>query len=103
MSRSSREVEPCLNGLAVALGSYFGQDVQAVVDRLLTEQLSDGGWNCEVERGSTRSSFNTTIAVLEGLLEHERATCGTAEARVARHKGARIPSEAPNVPSTLDE
>ena len=60
--------------MAVALGSYFGQDVQAVVDRLLTEQLSHGGWNCEVERGSTRSSFNTTIAVLEGLLEHERAT-----------------------------
>ncbi len=83
----SGEVEPCINGLAVALGAYFGQDVQAIVDRLLTEQLSDGGWNCEAERGSTRSSFNTTIDVLEGLLEHEWATGGTAEARAARLNG----------------
>jgi hypothetical protein len=68
----SGEVEPCINGLAVALGAYFGQDVGPIVSRLLLEQLTDGGWNCEAERGSTRSSFNTTIAVLEGLLEYER-------------------------------
>src|SRR3712207_7378533 len=53
--------------------SYFGQDVQRIVDRLLAEQLPDGGWNCEAANGSTRSSFNTTICVLEGMLEHERA------------------------------
>ncbi len=82
----SGEVEPCINGLAVALGAYFRQNVQDIVDRLLGEQLSDGGWNCEAERGSTRSSFSTTIDVLEGLLEHERATGGTAEARTARQK-----------------
>jgi len=34
---------------------------------------ADGGWNCEAANGSTRSSFNTTICVLEALLEHERA------------------------------
>jgi hypothetical protein len=83
----SGEVEPFINGLAVALGAYFRQDVQAIVGRLLTEQLSDGGWNCEAERGSTRSSFNTTIAVLEGLLQHEHATGATADAGAARHKG----------------
>jgi hypothetical protein len=55
----------------VAVGAYFGQDVRGIVDRLLTEQLSDGGWNCEAANGSTRSSFNTTICVLEALLEHE--------------------------------
>jgi hypothetical protein len=82
----SGEVEPCINGLAVALGAYFGQDVHAIVDRLLTEQLTDGGWNCEAERGSTRSSFNTTIAVLEGLLEHERATGPSAEVTAARRR-----------------
>ena len=68
------EVEPCINGQAVAIGSYFGQDVRGIVDRLLTEQMDDGGWNCEQERGSTRGSFDTTINVLEGLLEYERAT-----------------------------
>lgn len=65
------EVEPCINGKAVALGAYFGQNVDGIVERLLGEQLADGGWNCEAERGSTRSSFNSTISVLEGLLEYE--------------------------------
>src|SRR5262245_5956795 len=67
------EIEPCINGQVAAAGAYFGQDVRGVVDRLLGEQLPDGGWNCEAENGSTRSSFNTTICVLEALLEHERA------------------------------
>ena len=59
----------------------------ALVDRLLGEQLSDGGWNCEVENGATVSSFGTTINVLEGLLEHERATGGSAAVAAARHRG----------------
>ncbi|MET0567271.1 MAG: hypothetical protein ABW021_12585 [Acidimicrobiia bacterium] len=80
------EVEPCINGRVVALGSYFGQDVQGLVDRLLGEQQSDGGWNCEAERGSTRSSFDTTINVLEGFLEHERSA-GTPEVTEARLRG----------------
>ena len=42
-----------------------------MVARLLAEQLEDGGWNCETENGSVRSSFATTINVLEGLLAHE--------------------------------
>jgi hypothetical protein len=81
------EVEPCINGRTVALGAYFGQDVQGVVDRLLGEQLADGGWNCEAENGSVRSSFDTTINVLEGLLAHERATGGSAEAVAVRRRG----------------
>jgi hypothetical protein len=83
----SGEVEPCINGMAVAIGSYFGQDVKGVVDRLLSEQLGDGGWNCEAERGSTRSSFHSTIDVLEGLLEYERATPGSTEVTAARRRG----------------
>src|SRR3989475_3824202 len=83
----SGEVEPCINGRVVALGSYFGQDIQDVVDRLLSEQLSDGGWNCEAERGSTRSSFHSTIDVLEGLLEHERAVRASPGLTAARRKG----------------
>ena len=81
------EVEPCINGMVVSLGAYFGQDVEGVVDRLLGEQLDDGGWNCEVENGSVRGSFNTTIRVLEGLLEHEQATGGSADARAVRRRG----------------
>ena len=81
------EVEPCINGKAVAIGAYFRRDVQGIVDRLLGEQMSDGGWNCEQENGSTRGSFHTTIDVLDGLLEHERATGGTPEVRTARLRG----------------
>jgi hypothetical protein len=81
------EVEPCINGKTVAIGAYFGEDVQGIVDRLLSEQMSDGGWNCEQENGSTRGSFHTTIDVLDGLLEHERATGGTPELRSARLRG----------------
>ena len=62
-------------------------DVSAVVDRILGERLDDGGWNCEVENGSVRSSFHTTINVLEGLLEFDHATGGSAEVNVARRSG----------------
>ena len=81
------EVEPCINGQAVAIGAYFGQDVEVIVDRLLTEQMDDGGWNCEQERGSTRGSFETTIDVLEGLLEYERATGGNPKVAAPRRRG----------------
>jgi hypothetical protein len=81
------EVEPCINGRVVAVGSYFGEDVQSIVERLLGEQMADGGWNCEQERGSSRGSFHTTICVLEGLLEHERATGGSPAVTAARERG----------------
>ena len=83
----SGEVEPCINGMTVLLGTYFDLDVDAIVTRLAGEQLEDGGWNCEVENGSVRSSFNTTIRVLEGLLAHERATGGSPESIAARRQG----------------
>jgi hypothetical protein len=83
----SGEVEPCINGRAVTLGTYFDLDVDGVVARLVGEQLEDRGWNCEAERGSVRSSFATTINVLEGLLAHEHATGGTAESIAARRRG----------------
>jgi len=81
------EVEPCINGRTIETGAYFGVDVAAVVERILGEGLDDGGWNCEVENGSVRSSFDTTINVLDGLLEFERATGGSAEVREARQRG----------------
>ena len=81
------EVEECINGRTVADGAYFGVDVSAIVDRLVGERLDDGGWNCWRAYGSRRSSFATTINVLEGLLEYERATGGTPGSRDARATG----------------
>jgi len=81
------EVEPCINGKVAALGAYFGQHVHGIVDRLLGEQMSDGGWNCEQESGSTRGSFHSTIDVLDGLLEYERVMPDSPEVRAARLRG----------------
>jgi hypothetical protein len=81
------EVEPCINGRVVALGAYFGVRSDRLVDRLLGEELADGGWNCEAERGSVRSSFDTTLCVLEGLLAYENAFGATRAVTDARRRG----------------
>ena len=81
------EVEPCINGRTIQTGAYFGVDVGPIVERTLIERLADGGWNCEAENGSVRSSFDTTINVLDGLLEFERAAGGSAQVRTARRGG----------------
>ncbi len=81
------EEEPCINGQVAAAGAYFGQDVRGLIDRLLGEQLPDGGWNCEAANGATRSSFNTTICVLEALLAHEEAGGADSEVTAARRRG----------------
>ncbi len=84
------EVEECINGRTVADGCYFGLDMTPLVERLLGEQQPDGGWNCERANGSTRSSYHSTIDVLEGLLEFERVTGGTDESRGARARGVEF-------------
>ena len=81
------EVEPCINGRTIETGAYFGIRVEPIVERILTERLTDGGWNCEAENGSVRSSFHTTMRVLEGLLAYERATGGSEESMASRRRG----------------
>jgi hypothetical protein len=81
------EVEPCINGRTIEAGAYFGVDVAPIVERIVGERLADGGWNCEAENGSVRSSFHTTIDVLDGLLQFERATGGSAAVSEARRSG----------------
>jgi hypothetical protein len=84
------EVEPCINGGVLALGAYFGElgeGSDRIVGRLLQEQLDDGGWNCEAPESQV-SSFDTTLCVLEGLLEYERAVGDAApDVRAARRRG----------------
>ena len=81
------EVEPCINARVMAMAAYFGEDGRPILERLLGEQLEDGGWNCEAENGSVRSSFHTTINVLEGLLQFERVEGPTESAADARERG----------------
>lgn len=81
------EIEPCINGVALANGAYFGQAVDGIVEILMSGQLEDGGWNCWADYGATVSSFHTTICVLEGLLIWEQAGGTSNEVASARSKG----------------
>lgn len=76
------EVEPCINGLALANGAWFGADVSPIAERLLGDRLADGGWNCEDLRGAVVSSFDSTVNVLEGLLAWQQVT-GDGDDRLA--------------------
>lgn len=80
------ESEPCINGEVIASGAYFGEDVAHLVERVVAEQLTDGGWNCDAEDGAIVSSFHTTICVLDGLLEWERQH-GPGEVSQVRRQG----------------
>jgi len=80
------ETEPCINGRILGLGAYFKEPNEALARRLVSEQLADGGWNCEAPK-SRRSSFHTTICVLEGLLDYQRAGGKSAAVRKARKRG----------------
>jgi hypothetical protein len=80
------ETEACINGRILATGAYFGAAVGPLLARLLGEQLEDGGWNCEAPT-SKRSSFHSTICVLEGLLEYEKAHGATTAVTQARARG----------------
>ncbi|MGN6330061.1 MAG: hypothetical protein ACTHOD_00210 [Motilibacteraceae bacterium] len=81
------EVEACVNGRTLALGAYFGVAVDALAERLLREQLEDGGWNCETQNGSVRSSFHSTLCVLEGLLAYEQANGAIPATTASRRRG----------------
>lgn len=89
------ETEPCINGRILALGAYFKKPNDALARQLLRQQLEDGGWNCEAVEPSAkrplsrRSSFHTTICVLEGLLAYERAGRKSAALTKARKRGEK--------------
>jgi hypothetical protein len=84
------ETEPCINGRILAVGAYFKEPNHALARQLLRQQLEDGGWNCEAVEPSAkrplsrRSSFHTTICVLEGLLAYEQAGRKSAAVTKAR-------------------
>ncbi len=80
------ETEACVNGSILASGAYFGAPCDVLLKRLLSEQLEDGGWNCEAPK-SKRSSFHSTIRVLEGLLAYETAHGPYAAVTRARRLG----------------
>jgi hypothetical protein len=66
----------CINGMFLNYACYFRTDenkLESVVDFILSQILSDGGFNCRLNRsGAVHSSLHTTLSVLEGITEFER-------------------------------
>ena len=81
------ETEPCINGIALAIAVYFGEDGSVIARTLLDTQLPDGGWNCWAEDGTATGSFHSTLCVLEGLRAWEQASSGSDAAAAARRNG----------------
>lgn len=67
----------CVNGMFLNYASYFDtleEKLQSVVDSILAEVMPDGGFNCRTTRsGATHSSLHSTISVLEGFTEFQKA------------------------------
>lgn len=79
------EVEECVNGGVLSYAAYFGAidaGADRIVARLLDQRRDDGGWNCAPPRPTHRSSFDSTLCVLEGLRAYQRAT-GSTDAALA--------------------
>ncbi|HEV7148407.1 MAG TPA: hypothetical protein VGN48_15560 [Pedococcus sp.] len=81
------EVDCCINAGTILIGTYFGVDVDAVVQRLVVDQLPDGGWNCWAEGRSAPGSFASTLDVVDALWRWERHADGSEGVREARLKG----------------
>lgn len=68
---SSARPDTCVTGMLLMMATAFGYEsderCNRMVESLLREQMGDGGWNCERNRGATHSSFHTSVSVLEGL------------------------------------
>ncbi|HMH59261.1 MAG TPA: squalene cyclase [Galbitalea sp.] len=79
------EVDCCINGYTLANGAWLGADVSGLAQWFVERRMIDGGWNCEWEEGSTRSSFASTLNSLKGILYYESATGGSDALLEARH------------------
>ena len=81
------EVDVCINSYTLSNGAWLGLDESELAQWFVEHRMSDGGWNCEWEEGSTKSSFHSTLNAVIGLRDYEERTGGSDELRAARHAG----------------
>jgi hypothetical protein len=81
------EVDCCINASTLANGVWLGADVSGLAEWFTEHRVADGGWNCDWVEGSTRSSFHSTLASVEGLSAFEAAGVPGPAVRAARHAG----------------
>jgi len=72
-----KKSDVCVNGMLLNYACYFQIDeppIRSIIDFLLNQWMEDGGFNCMRNRsGARHSSLHSTLSVLEGFLEYERA------------------------------
>jgi hypothetical protein len=82
------EVDACINAATLATGVWLGADASGLAQWFVEHQTAEGGWNCEWVNGSVRSSFNSTLNSLRGILAYEKAAAsGSDDLRAARTAG----------------
>jgi hypothetical protein len=85
-----RVPETCIVGILIHLTSAHGYDaarLDAMVEYLLDQQLTDGGWNCATRDDKGKhSSFHTSILALEALDAYTRLG-GRVSATAALRRG----------------
>ncbi len=73
-SGSVSKSDVCINGMFLNYASYFGakeKSLESVVDFILSQQMTDGGFNCQLNRkGAVHSSLHSTLSVIEGINEY---------------------------------
>lgn len=74
---TSQHSDVCVNGMFLNYASYFKtrrEKLHSIIDSILNEIMPDGGFNCRTKgSGAVHSSLHTTISVLEGLTEFQKA------------------------------
>lgn len=64
----------CMTGMFLNVASYFRageQELAPIIDFILSQQLADGGFNCQFNRsGAVHSSLHSTLSVIEGISEY---------------------------------
>jgi hypothetical protein len=76
-AKSLSQSDVCICGMFLNYASYFGtseNDLQSIVDLIISLQMMDGGFNCQSNRkGATHSSLHSTLCVIEGILEYSQS------------------------------
>lgn len=90
LAKTVHQPETCVTAMLTLIGSSLGltdERIDAAVLWLLTQQLDDGGWNCETVRsGSQHGSFHTSISTLDALLKYHESG-GTVQVKSAMVRG----------------
>ena len=72
--KSVSKSDVCINGMFLNYASYFQaneNELKLIVDYILSQQMSDGGFNCQKSRkGAVHSSLHSTLCVIEGINEY---------------------------------